>query len=113
MTQTETSINRAVLRGLADGEAQPSHVNHGVNYYIFPLAVSRLSGASDLLNIVISEDLLRSCPPVPGEEYEVSGEVRSFNNRSGVGSRLVLTVSSPSLPGPLPRQKANTSTAWS
>lgn len=91
MTQTETSINRAVLRGVAEGEARPSHVNHGVSYYIFPLAVERLSGARDLLNVVISEDLLRACPPIPGREYEVGGEVRSFNNRSGLGARLVIT----------------------
>lgn len=91
MTQTETSINRAVLRGVAEGEARPSHVNHGVSYYIFPLAVERLSGARDLLNVVISEDLLRACPPSPGREYEVGGEVRSFNNRSGLGARLVIT----------------------
>lgn len=91
MTQTETSINRAVLRGVAEGEAKPSHVNHGVNYYIFPLAVSRLSGARDLLNVVIPEDLLEACPLVPGGEYEVGGEIRSFNNRSGSGARLVIT----------------------
>ena len=91
MAQTETSVNRAVLRGVVEGEARPSHANHGVTYFIFPLSVSRLSGASDLLNVVVSEDLLRACPPIPGGEYEVSGEIRSFNNRSGLGAKLVIT----------------------
>lgn len=91
MTQTETGINRAVLRGVAEGTARPSHANHGVTYYIFPLSVDRLSGAADLLNVVIPEDLFQACPPVPGAEYEVAGEIRSFNNRSGTGPRLVIT----------------------
>lgn len=38
--------------------------------------------------------------PQPGDYLEVTGEVRSFNNRSGVGSRLVITVLARSvLPG--------------
>ncbi len=91
MTQIETSVNRALLRGVAEEEARLSHANHGVSYYTFPLSVDRLSGAADVLNVVVSEELLQSCPIVPGREYEVSGEVRSFNNRSGSGARLVIT----------------------
>mgnify|MGYP004514874027 CR=1 FL=1 len=83
--------NQASLRGRAGGTASPSHTNHGVTYYLFPLEVDRLSGTLDTLNVVVSEDLLAACPVIPGEEYQVTGEVRSFNNRSGVGSRLVIT----------------------
>ncbi len=32
------------------------------------------------------------CPPPGGRLVEVTGEIRSFNNRSGVGNRLVITV---------------------
>ena len=84
--------NQAVLIGRAAGQAQPSHSNHGVTYFIFPLEVERLSGAVDTLNVVCSEETLALCPVLPGQLYQALGEVRSFNNRSGVGSRLVITL---------------------
>jgi len=87
----ETSRNRAELTGRSGASPQYSHSNHGVDYYLFPLEVERLSGTMDVLNVIVSEDLLRQCPVVAGEEYRLSGEVRSFNNRSGQGSRLVIT----------------------
>ncbi|MDE6108581.1 MAG: single-stranded DNA-binding protein [Oscillospiraceae bacterium] len=84
-------LNQGLLRGLAVGEPRVSHVTHGVSYYVFPLEVERLSGATDTLNVVLSQDLLLSCPVESGLEYECTGEVRSFNNRSGVGGRLIIT----------------------
>lgn len=83
--------NQAFIQGRAVGEPRPSHANHGVTYFVFPLEVERLSGAVDTLNIVASEELLSACPVIPGQSYRSVGEVRSFNNRSGVGSRLVIT----------------------
>lgn len=83
--------NQALLQGRAAGEPRPSHANHGVTYFVFPLEVERLSGAVDTLNVVASEELLSACPVIPGSPYRALGEVRSFNNRSGVGSRLVIT----------------------
>ena len=38
------SLNQGLLRGRAVGEPTPSHANHGVTYYVFPLEVERLSG---------------------------------------------------------------------
>lgn len=85
------SLNQGFLRGQAVGEAQVSHATHGVTYYVFPLEVERLSGATDTLNVVLSQDLLLSCPVEPGTAYTCVGEVRSFNNRTGVGGRLIIT----------------------
>ena len=85
------SKNQGFLHGRAGGAPSLSHANHGIDYYIFPLEVERLSGSLDILNVVLSEELLADCPVQPGEDYLVTGEVRSFNNRSGVGSRLVIT----------------------
>ena len=89
--------NQALLMGRAAGTPRPSHMNHGVTYYLFPLEVERLSGTTDTLNVVISQDQLAACPVIPGETYRAEGEVRSFNNRSGVGSRLVITFFAKSL----------------
>ena len=87
----EQKENRVVLRGTVDGGAAFSHQVHGIDFYRFPLAVPRLSGREDLLNILL--------PHTPGEDFpregdyiEVTGQVRSFNNRTGVGNRLVITV---------------------
>ena len=86
-----TSFNKGLLRGRAVGEARASHATHGVTYYMFPLEVERLSGTPDTLNVVAAASTLDLCPVCPGKEYEVAGEVRSFNNRSGVGGRLIIT----------------------
>jgi len=61
-----------------------------VDYYIAPLRVPRLSGTDDVLNIVTADP----APAVwmPGRWVSVQGEVRSYNNRSGQGSKLVITV---------------------
>ena len=82
--------NKIVLRGQAAGEPALSHRNHGVDYYVAPLRVPRLSGVDDVLNIVTAN-------PDPalwaaGQWVSVQGEVRSYNNRSGQGSKLVITV---------------------
>ena len=92
--------NRALLRGTAAAEPVLSHETHGVVYETFPLAVRRLSGSEDRVNVLVPRALLEQRPVTEGMELEVEGEVRSFNNRSGVGSRLVITVLARSvLPG--------------
>ena len=89
MAQMQTE-NRVILRGTADGEAELSHQVRGMAFYRFPLSVPRLSGRADRVNVLAPAALAPF--PRPGEYVEVEGEVRSFNNRSGVGSRLVITV---------------------
>ena len=84
--------NHIILTGTVGDEAVPSHQNHGVTYFRFPLRVRRLSGAEDVLNVVAAQPLLEQCPVRPGDTLAVEGEVRSYNNRSGTGSKLVITV---------------------
>lgn len=84
--------NHITLAGTVGGEVVRSHENHGITYFRFPLRVCRLSGAEDVLNIVAAQPLLEQTPVQPGETLQVEGEVRSYNNRSGVGSKLVITV---------------------
>lgn len=90
--QMDRSENKASLRGLAAAAPVLSHENHGVGYWTFPLSVRRLSGSEDVLNVIASEELLAACPVEAGMGLEVEGEVRSFNNKSGTGSRLVITL---------------------
>ena len=82
--------NRILLRGQVAGQPVLTHHNHGVDYYTIPFSVPRLSGAEDVLNVVVSQPdggLWQ-----PGTWLALEGEVRSYNNRSGVGPRLVITV---------------------
>ena len=82
--------NRIVLRGQAAGVPVRSHQNHGVEYYVAPLRVPRLSGVDDVLNIVTVDP--DQAVWTVGNWVSVQGEVRSYNNRSGQGSKLVITV---------------------
>ena len=95
--QSERNENRIFLRGRVAAPPAPSHTNHGTAYLRLPLAVCRLSGAADLLHVVASREQLEGLALSPGDPLAVRGEVRTFNNRSGAGSRLVVSVFARSL----------------
>ncbi len=82
--------NHISLVGLVGASPVESHRNHGVTYYQFPLRIYRLSGAEDAVNVVCTEALISSAEA--DAQVAVEGEVRSYNNRSGTGSKLVITV---------------------
>ncbi len=84
--------NRVLLCGAPVGEAVFSHESRMERFYTFPLEVVRLSGTADRLNIVLRETQLASIRPSRAGLLEVRGELRSFNNRSGQGPRLVISV---------------------
>ena len=84
--------NKIFLRGRLSAPPSPSHVNHATQYFLLPLTVSRLSGAEDCLNVIAAAPLLEGLALRPEAPLTVSGEVRTFNNRSGVGSKLVVSV---------------------
>lgn len=86
------SSNRVMLCGMAAGEPLFSHENRAERFYTFPLEVERLSGAVDRINIILRESLLPRIRRSPAAPMQIEGELRSFNNRSGQGSRLVITV---------------------
>ena len=83
------SGNRAELCGRVAAPVRYSHESRGIRFYTFPLETLRLSGAADTVNILLRESML---PLLPEDRVFVVGELRSYNNRSGVGSRLILTV---------------------
>lgn len=85
--------NSIFLRGRLAASPTLSHINHGVEYFLLPLRVCRLSGAADTLHVIASRAQLAAFPPLEeNSSLTVQGEVRTFNNRSGVGSRLVISV---------------------
>lgn len=90
--KTDWNENQAVLVGEAVTEPQFSHSSHGEDFFRLPVKSLRLSGAEDVINAVISRTLLEQYPVRAGERIAISGEVRSYNNHSGTGSRLVITL---------------------
>ena len=87
---SDVSRNEAELEGLVTAPPAPSHENHNTLFYRFPLQIPRLSGQADLLPVLIPESLV---PQVSvGETLRLLGQLRSFNNRSEEGRRLVLSV---------------------
>lgn len=88
----EEARNIVQLRGEALGEPVLSHENHGQRFCRFPLSVRRLSGQADLLPVIATEEQLRGLLPLTGRRLSVEGQLRSFNNKSGQGSRLVISV---------------------
>ena len=93
----ETRGNYVFLRGSVSSRPFLSHQSRGENFYQFSLEVSRLSGAVDTLHIIARESLLDALELDGGDKLTVTGELRSFNNRSGTGPKLVITVFARSL----------------
>ena len=84
------SQNDVLLEGYPASSPEWSHENHGTQFYRFLLEVPRLSGTPDILPVLLRADLLdRAGSQGP---LRIRGQLRSFNNRSGVGNKLVLTV---------------------
>lgn len=88
----EINQNYVELCGIAESDPVLSHENHNRSFYKFSLRVNRLSGQFDRLIIVVSESQLKSFSPIPEQSVRVCGQLRSFNNKSGQGSRLIITV---------------------
>ena len=69
-----------------------SHENHRERFYKFPLRILRLSAQADELAVVVSETLLAHQPLEAGMHVALTGQLRSYNNKSGQGNRLIITV---------------------
>lgn len=69
-----------------------SHETHETRFMSFPLTVMRLSQVADRITVLVREDLLDQISNNIGDFVSLTGELRSFNNKSGIGSRLVITA---------------------
>ena len=69
-----------------------SHIGGSDNYFSFPLDIERLSGFVDTVNIIVRQDMLERLEIEDSRHLAVTGELRSFNNKRGDGSRLIISV---------------------
>ena len=87
---SDVSRNEAELEGLAVTAPAFSHENHNIRFYRFLLEIPRLSGQPDVLPVLVPESLAAQI--AVNAPLRLRGQLRSFNNRSGEGRRLVLSV---------------------
>ncbi len=88
----EHLLNHAVLRGMLHALPVFSHENHGKKFYRFLLEVPRLSGAVDLLPVIVDGSALAGLDPTAGGMLTVTGQVRSHNFRQEGNRRLLIFV---------------------
>jgi len=88
----EYSVNQITLRGTLAQLPGFSHENHGKRFYSFPLEIERLSGTVDILPVLVPEQVLCQMDLSGGDMLEVSGQIRTFNNRGSGDKKLIISV---------------------
>lgn len=84
--------NEAFAVGAVCSPLSYSHEVHGEQFYRFMMRTERLSENADLICVTLSEKLLPETSIEIGKRLTVCGQFRSYNNYSGVGNKLVLTL---------------------
>lgn len=84
--------NEACVIGEVCGYLTYSHDVHGERFYRFMLRSERLSENSDLICVTISEKMLTEISIDIGMRLKICGQFRSYNNYTGLGNKLVLTL---------------------
>jgi primosomal replication protein N len=84
--------NVVELCGSIGDKPRFSHIGGSDNYFSFPLDIERLSGFVDTINIIVRQDMLERLEIGDSRHLAVTGELRSFNNKRGDGSRLIISV---------------------
>ncbi|MCL2753227.1 MAG: single-stranded DNA-binding protein [Defluviitaleaceae bacterium] len=87
-------VNKIFLSGEIASEYAFSHDVFGEGFYNFDILVPRLSDAHDLLPVTISERIIEGNRFTSGENIDIIGQIRSYNNyiEAENRNRLVLTV---------------------
>lgn len=84
--------NEARLVGRVSKNLEYSHEVHGESFYKMGVKSERISDASDEIIVTVSERLITDIELEVGTAVEIFGQFRSYNNYSGEGSRLILTL---------------------
>lgn len=88
----EHTTNEVILRGTLQELPQFSHENHGKRFWKFHIEVPRLSGAVDILPVIVDEQVLGQLDPTGGQMMTVTGQIRSHNQRTDGVRRLIIFV---------------------
>lgn len=92
MTGHNSDNNSIFLIGRVGTDFVFNHRVHGEGFYNCLLEVPRLSDSFDRIPITISERLLNNFTVKPGDNIQIEGQFRSYNNYTSEGNKLMLTV---------------------
>lgn len=92
MISNTLTNNTVTISGRISSGLEFSHKIYGEIFYYFYLEVPRLSDNFDAIIVTVSERLIDQRLLKLGKEISIDGQFRSYNNFSGSGNRLVLTV---------------------
>lgn len=84
--------NRVSIAGEIVGNFEYSHEIYGEKFYTNHVKVDRLSSASDLIPIMVSDRAVDVKADWLGECVKIEGQFRSYNKREENRTRLVLSV---------------------
>ena len=103
----DTENNQLTLCGVIENTPVLDNVVFGESFYRLDIRVPRLSGASDLLPVTVSERLMNS-QVTPGVRIAIHGQLRSYNKVMGGAGRLLLTAFAQRLMPPDDDENPNT-----
>lgn len=84
--------NEARLIGFINSNLEYSHEVLGESFYKVKVRSERLSENEDEIIVTVSERLIQDLELDIGIKVQVRGQFRSYNNYSGEGSKLILTL---------------------
>lgn len=84
--------NTLILAGEVVTPPSFSHKTHECTFLHFTLSIFRLSGTCDKISVLAESSLLDGKNIIPGDFVEICGELRSYNNKSGIGNKLIVTA---------------------
>lgn len=89
---SKESNNQVELVGTVSSKPILSHKIYEEDFYTFVLSVNRLSNTADQILITVAEHILKNADIILGDTILINGQFRSYNNYSGAGNKLLLTV---------------------
>ena len=92
MTEKALTNNQAVVAGEIISEFVFSHEIFGEGFYMVDLLVNRLSDATDVIPLMVSDRLIDVTESHIGEHIEAKGQFRSYNKHEETKNRLVLSL---------------------
>lgn len=84
--------NEARLVGVVSDYLEYSHEIHSESFYKLKVISERISENKDEIVVTVSERLIKDIDLDIGTKVEIKGQFRSYNNYSGEGSKLLLTL---------------------
>ena len=84
--------NKVTVGGKVVGGFTYSHEMYGEKFYLFDILLRRLSGAYDLIPVMVSDRLMDVEKDYKDYNILVTGQFRSYNKHEEVSTKLILSV---------------------